>query len=112
MHYRCKVESQINEMLNQGIIEESNSPWMAPAVFAKKKSKEIRICVDYRELNKKSIKMHMNVVLCLSGQTWICAEEVFVFGDNLVQRLVFTFRIIINHISTKVGDAALINHIN
>ena len=43
-------------MLKQGIIEESSSPWIAPAVFAKKKSREICICVDYRGLNKKSTK--------------------------------------------------------
>ena len=43
-------------MLNQGIITESSSPWMAPAVFVPKKSGEIRICVDYRGLNKKSTK--------------------------------------------------------
>ena len=39
-------------MLEQGIIKESSSPWMAPAVFVKNKSGEIQICVDYREMNK------------------------------------------------------------
>jgi hypothetical protein len=43
-------------MLQQGVIEESNSPWMAPAVFTRKESGEIRLCVDYRELNKKTKK--------------------------------------------------------
>lgn len=56
VHYREEVETQIQQMLNQGIIEESSSPWMAPAVFVKKKSGELRICIDYRELNKKSTK--------------------------------------------------------
>ena len=42
-------------MLQQGIIEESCSPWMAPAVFVRKKSGDIRLCVD-RELNKKTQK--------------------------------------------------------
>ena len=54
-HYR-EVEQQIQEMLVQGIIEGSCSPWMAPAVFVRKKSGEIRLCVDYRELNKKTTK--------------------------------------------------------
>lgn len=55
-HYREEVEQQINVMLEQGIIEESSSPWMAPAVFVRKKSGDLRLCVDYRELNKRTTK--------------------------------------------------------
>ena len=55
-NYREAVEEQLQAMLDAGIIEESSSPWMAPAVYVPKKSGEIRICVDYRELNKKTIK--------------------------------------------------------
>jgi hypothetical protein len=55
-HYRQEIEKQINTMLEQGIIEESSSPWMAPAVFVPKKSGEIRMCIDYRELNKRTKK--------------------------------------------------------
>ena len=43
-------------MLEQDIITESSSPWMAPAVFVPKKSGDIRLCIDYRELNKKTTK--------------------------------------------------------
>ena len=55
-HFKQEVEQQIHEMLQRGIIEESCSPWLAPAVFVRKKSGDIRLCVDYRELNKKTQK--------------------------------------------------------
>ena len=54
--YREEVQKQLKEMLDQGIIEESSSPWMAPAVYVQKKSGELRMCVDYRELNKQTAK--------------------------------------------------------
>ena len=43
-------------MLNKGIIEESSSPWLAPVVIVPKKSGEIRLCVDNRQLNKQTSK--------------------------------------------------------
>ena len=43
-------------MLKKGIIKVSSSPWMAPAVFVCKKSGEIRLCVGYCELDKKTVK--------------------------------------------------------
>ena len=54
--YREEVQRQLEKMLDQGIIEESSSPWMAPAVYVRKKSGELRMCVDYRELNKRTTK--------------------------------------------------------
>ena len=56
VHYKQEIEHQIQQMLERGIIEESTSPWMAPTVFVRKKSGELRLCIDYRELNKKTQK--------------------------------------------------------
>jgi len=42
--------------LAQGVIKESSSPWMAFTVFVPNKSGELRICVDYRSLNKQTAK--------------------------------------------------------
>jgi len=50
-NYKDEVLRQLQVM---GIIEVSNSPWMAPTVFVRKKTGDLRLCVDYRELNKKT----------------------------------------------------------
>jgi hypothetical protein len=49
------VETQINEMLDDGIIEPSYGPWSSPIVLVKKKSGETRFYVDYRKLNAVTI---------------------------------------------------------
>ena len=45
------VDKNIEEMLNKGIIQESNSPWSQPLVIATKKDGSPRFCVDFRKLN-------------------------------------------------------------
>jgi hypothetical protein len=49
------MEDQVQDMLNKGVIEESNSPWNAPAILVTKKSLDgkpkYRFCVDFRALN-------------------------------------------------------------
>jgi len=51
IHMRKEVNKIIMDMRNQGVIEESKSPWMSPAVLVKKKDGTIRFCIDYRKLN-------------------------------------------------------------
>ena len=46
----------MKELLDKGFIRPSTSPWGAPVLFVKKKDGSLRLCIDYRQLNKVTIK--------------------------------------------------------
>ena len=51
-----ELRVQLQELLDKGFIRPSTSPWGAPVLFAKKKDKTLRLCIDYRQLNRVTIK--------------------------------------------------------
>ena len=51
-----ELRVQLHELLDKGFIRPSTSPWGAPILFAKKKDKTLRLCIDYRQLNRVTIK--------------------------------------------------------
>lgn len=61
-HYRLstteldELQRQLKDLLDKGFIKPSTSSWGAPVLFVKKKNGELRMCVDYRELNALTVK--------------------------------------------------------
>lgn len=51
-----ELKDQLQELLDKGFIRPSILPWGAPVLFVKKNDGSIRMCVDYRQLNKVMIK--------------------------------------------------------
>nr|GEW05340.1 putative reverse transcriptase domain-containing protein [Tanacetum cinerariifolium]GEW07458.1 putative reverse transcriptase domain-containing protein [Tanacetum cinerariifolium] len=73
-----ELTKQLQELLDKGFIHPSSSPWGSPVLFVKKKDGSMRMYVDYRELNKVTIKNRKYTVLavcqivhCASGLSFL-----------------------------------------
>ncbi|KAI3717421.1 hypothetical protein L1987_69023 [Smallanthus sonchifolius] len=51
-----ELMAHLDELLEKGFIQPSISPWGALVLFVKKKDASMRMCIDYRELNKRTVK--------------------------------------------------------
>lgn len=69
---------QIRDLIEKGFIQPSTSPWGAPVLFAAKKDGGLRLCIDYRALNKQTVKNCYPLPRI---------DEIF---DNLRQASIFT----------------------
>jgi hypothetical protein len=51
-----ELQMQLEELLNKGYICPSVLPWGPPVLFVKKKVRTLRMCIDFRQLNKSIVK--------------------------------------------------------
>ena len=51
-----ELKTQLQELLNKGCVRPSVSPWGAPVLFVKKKDNTLRMCINYRQINKVTVK--------------------------------------------------------
>ena len=51
-----EAKKQIDSMLEHGFVRPSDSPYCALVLFIPKKNWSLRFCIDYRSLNKKTVK--------------------------------------------------------
>ncbi|KAL0298737.1 UNVERIFIED_CONTAM: Retrovirus-related Pol polyprotein from transposon [Sesamum radiatum] len=51
-----EFKKQLEELVKKGFVRPSTSPWGAPVLFVKKKDGSMRLCVDYRQLNRVTVK--------------------------------------------------------
>nr|GFB24599.1 putative reverse transcriptase domain-containing protein [Tanacetum cinerariifolium]GFB61231.1 putative reverse transcriptase domain-containing protein [Tanacetum cinerariifolium] len=51
-----ELSNQLQELVDRGFIRPSTSPYGAPVLFVKKKDGSFRMCIDYRELKKLTVK--------------------------------------------------------
>ena len=51
-----ELKAHLRNLLDTNVIRQSHSPWCSNVVMARKKDNSLRLCIDYRQLNQKTIK--------------------------------------------------------
>lgn len=52
----AELKKQLDELMEKGFVRPSSSPWGAPVLFVKKKDGSFRLCIDYRGINRVTVK--------------------------------------------------------
>ena len=95
-HYAVTVHRQLNEMASNGNIRPSSSPQCAPALYVPKSNGELRICVDFAQLNHVSeknsypipiIEVYLQVNMCFPNLIYTVHIGGSQFRNSLLRKL-------------------------
>lgn len=76
-----EFRAALNDLLEAGVVSKSKSPYASPVVLVRKKDGSLRICVDYRKLNAKTIRDSYplprisETLEALRGAKWFCTLD-------------------------------------
>ena len=73
-----KFKLQLQELIDTNYVRLSVSPWGAPVLFVKKKDGTLRLCIDYHQLNKMTIK---------NKYPLLCIDDLF---DQICEAMIFS----------------------
>ncbi|GJR44484.1 putative reverse transcriptase domain-containing protein [Tanacetum coccineum] len=81
---RQELSDQLQELADRGFIRPSTSPWGAPVLFVKKKYGSFRMCIDYRELNKLTMKNRYPLprIDDLFDQLQVFSDDILIYSRN------------------------------
>ena len=77
-----ELKTQLQELLEQGFIRPSVSPWGASVLFVRKKDGSLRLCIDYKMLNQVTVKNRYSL-------PWIDDFLISLEEQSRIRRLIF-----------------------
>nr|GEV00279.1 putative reverse transcriptase domain-containing protein [Tanacetum cinerariifolium] len=77
-----ELSTYLQALSDKELIRPSSSPWGAPVLFVKKKDGSFWMCIDYRELNKLTVK-NRYPLLRIDDGVWYCFGKLGCIGDSM-----------------------------
>ncbi|KAG8496934.1 hypothetical protein CXB51_008104 [Gossypium anomalum] len=77
-----ELKTQLKKLTDRGFARPSFSPWGAPVLFVKKKDGTMRMCIDYRQLNKVKIKNKYPLLQYLDRFVVVFIDDILIYSRD------------------------------